>query len=718
MPVRPCFVTTLLAAGILVPLLAPTPAAASDETITVTAGPNSGAAAEALTQQDPGASEPSSIVGRATLDRAVAPTGNYDDAIRLTPSVIDVAPNGPGLGEAQTLSIRGFQDGQYNVTFDSIPFADSDDFTHHSSAYFVLRDLGSVTVDRGPGDATTVGDATFGGTVALRSIGPAASGSVSPTAAGGSFGTVAGGVLLNSGAGALPGGGAVLLDAETARSDGALDDAAQRRGTLFGKAALELGPNWTLTLLSNLSRTVQNEPPGATLAQIAASGPSAALNRNPASQAFEGYNSSVYHTDLSYARLSRTTSGITLSDTLYTYGLDRHFEQGLDPNGSTPNGTARSLDDVPGQYGRNGLRAWGDIVRAGHSLPADLTGEAGLWIERQANARSLVETDATLGVPNPALAPVKGVAGSAATDRQQDENLLTVQPYAQLDWHGSPWLTLSAGVKGAWFRRDVDAAVMEGTRRPERFSASVGAALPSVTARLRLRPQWDAYIQAARGFLAPPLQDYDVSQPGRAAVVPETTWNFQLGTAWRSHALLLSADLYDIVLDHAVGVRTVAGESLDYDSGRVTYRGVEAEGTWTMGLGLSLYGSGSLNQAHQSGGLDDVSGPAPDTPQATISAGLLLRRGALDASAIDRWVGGLYGDTGGTQWIAPYNQLDLSTGYTLLPRAASPIQLRAQAFNLLGSRRIDGLAGYTLGGTPLYWTQAGRSFFLAATTRF
>ena len=129
------------------------------------------------------------MVVRAALDRYVAPTGNYDDALRLTPSVLDVSPNGPGLGEAQVLTIRGFTDGQYNTTFDGIPFADSDDFTHHSSVYFSIRDLDAVSVDRGPGDAASIGNATFGGTVALTSIVPDTTGSVSPTGSGGSFAT-------------------------------------------------------------------------------------------------------------------------------------------------------------------------------------------------------------------------------------------------------------------------------------------------------------------------------------------------------------------------------------------------------------------------------------------------------------------------------------------------------------------------------------------------
>ncbi len=153
-------------------------------------------------------------MNRSALDRDVAPTGNYDDAVRISPSVIDVTPNGPGLGEAQILTIRGFSDGQHNVTFDGIPFADGDDFTHHSSAYFVTRDLSSVTIERGPGDATTIGDATFGGTIALRSIGSSSTASISPTVSLGSFATCSGGILLDSGSGKVAGGASALVDAE------------------------------------------------------------------------------------------------------------------------------------------------------------------------------------------------------------------------------------------------------------------------------------------------------------------------------------------------------------------------------------------------------------------------------------------------------------------------------------------------------------------------
>lgn len=64
--------------------------------------------------------------------------------------------------ENQDTSIRGFQDGYFNVTFDGIRWGDSNDFTHHSTSYFMPQNTGSVVVDRGPGTAAESLDRDLG----------------------------------------------------------------------------------------------------------------------------------------------------------------------------------------------------------------------------------------------------------------------------------------------------------------------------------------------------------------------------------------------------------------------------------------------------------------------------------------------------------------------------------------------------------------------------
>jgi iron complex outermembrane receptor protein len=110
--------------------------------------------ASAITQAPTAApltvTQPTSLISQYFIENNTAPSSDYDDIIKIAPSVFSVSPNGPGLMENQILSIRGFSDGQYNVTFDGIPWGDSNDFTHHTTSYFMDNDLGAVSVDRGP----------------------------------------------------------------------------------------------------------------------------------------------------------------------------------------------------------------------------------------------------------------------------------------------------------------------------------------------------------------------------------------------------------------------------------------------------------------------------------------------------------------------------------------------------------------------------------------
>src|ERR1700721_3001643 len=152
------------------------------------------------------ATHPQSIVGADFIQNNDAPAANYTDIIKFTPSVWTVDPNGPGLMENLGTSIRGFQDGQFNVTFDGIPWGDSNDFTHHSTSYFMSQDIGNLVVDRGPGNAGTLGNATFGGTVYVQSADPKKTQGFNTELSVGSFNTKLYGVRYDTGGGGNGGG--------------------------------------------------------------------------------------------------------------------------------------------------------------------------------------------------------------------------------------------------------------------------------------------------------------------------------------------------------------------------------------------------------------------------------------------------------------------------------------------------------------------------------
>jgi iron complex outermembrane receptor protein len=108
--------------------------------------------------------QPTATISQRFIADNVPATSNYDDIIRLTVSAMDIDPNGPGLQQDFGQSIRGLQYTQFSVLFDGVQVPGSpSNLSPQPAAYFVAHDLSTITVNRGPGPASTVGSATFGG---------------------------------------------------------------------------------------------------------------------------------------------------------------------------------------------------------------------------------------------------------------------------------------------------------------------------------------------------------------------------------------------------------------------------------------------------------------------------------------------------------------------------------------------------------------------------
>ena len=676
--------------------------------------------------------QPTSVVNKDFIEKTMPLAANYDEAIKFTPSVFDTAPNGPGLAESQNISIRGFQDGQFNVTFDGIPFQDANDFTHHTTSYFMAHDLGLIDVDRGPGTAATIGNATFGGTVALLSKAPDEQRIVNAYGSYGSWNTLNFGAQYDTGT--LPGGTRILIDAEGVSSDGYLTNLSQRRQNIYGKLVQPLGPDTTLTLVSMYNHVRQNISLGATLAEIEAFGPNYGLSRDPANQNYFGYNTDFIKTDFSYADLAtKVGQGWSLDAKVYTYGYFHKGLNGEDPNGEFPNGTtisgpadgatgvAQYPNDVPGQLLTNNYRSVGTIVRVTRDFGLGDV-KAGFWYDHQVNTRSLYEVDMSQNMvlnydidTGANTDPVTGLPN--ATDRALHQILQTFQPYGQIDLKPVDGLLVTGGLRYSYFDRSVDAAVNVKTGLPQSYDNKFHSWLPSFEANYRLSPIWSIYGQAAKGFLAPNENFFDRGTPNTTSLKPQVSWNYQAGTAIRSKRLALSVDAYIIDFSNLITGVAQGGQTVFTNLGGVTYRGIEAEGSYGFGHGFSVYANGTLNSAK----VQDGGGWVPNAPKATAAAGLIYDHDGFNVSLIGKWIGPRFGDSGDSQYLAPTATADLSVGYELarlLPSLKSA-ELRLKLNNLTNNTKIINLAGYTVGaGTPLYWTQPGRSAFLSLSVKY
>ena len=100
--------------------------------------PRTSAQTMAPTESRLEATQPQSIINLQTIQNSIAPTADYAMIAALSPSVTNFSTNGPGLNESKP-TLRGFTDGQYNVTIDGIPFGDGNDYNHHTTSYFPAK---------------------------------------------------------------------------------------------------------------------------------------------------------------------------------------------------------------------------------------------------------------------------------------------------------------------------------------------------------------------------------------------------------------------------------------------------------------------------------------------------------------------------------------------------------------------------------------------------
>lgn len=665
------------------------------------------AAYQAPTKASLKATQPQSIIGQQYIEHNAAPNADYSGIVSIAPSVSNIAPNGPGGMESQGLSMRGFQDGQYNVTFDDIPFGDSNDFTHHSTNYFMPQDTGSITVDRGPGNASTIGDATFGGTIAVKSREPEEIAALTPYMSFGSNASRLFGLRFDTGVIKSLNDTRAYFNYKNYSTDGALTYSGQKRQNMVFKSETPIGDNTVVTLFGMYNKIHQYVPLGATLEQIKKYGSNYGLNNDPTSQAYYGYNYDRISTDLEYIDIKSLLGNWDIDNKLYTYGYRHAGFNGVDPNGNTPNGTIYGANNVPGQRMSMNYRSYGDIFRAARDLGPGRF-KTGIWLDRQQNTRTQYEIDDTLG------GAINATSLLAAADRDMSDSLNTVQPYAEYDWKPTSRLTFTPGIKFAYFKRHIDALVNQGTGTPLVYSQTWEKALPSLSVHYKLQDNWTVYAQWAKGFLAPNLNTFYVADPSLNTVAPEETMNTQLGTVWRSHNLTLSADIYHIDFKNKVEHRKVASQTIYYNAGGATYKGIEGEATYYVGGGFSVYGNGSINSAK-----DKTNGLwLPNAPDRTFAAGLIYNQGGYYASLIAKHVGKRFGtgsDPSTDQKLSAYTIANLNTSYTF-KSASGPLhnaKVSFQVNNLFNKSGILDQPGTTANGTPLYWSFPGRTYMLS-----
>ncbi len=110
--------------------------------------------------------QPQTIINQSYVQDSIAKTADYTTILAIAPSMTGMDTNGPGLSDGGVKNtLRGIPDGNYGINYDGVPFGDSNGPTHHSESYFPSSTIGSIDVDRGPGNAGNMGPSTYGGSI-------------------------------------------------------------------------------------------------------------------------------------------------------------------------------------------------------------------------------------------------------------------------------------------------------------------------------------------------------------------------------------------------------------------------------------------------------------------------------------------------------------------------------------------------------------------------
>ena len=732
--------SVLVGAGFFL-ALAPS-ALAQNEVVVVTGTSFNTEAAPAKSSLD--AMQPKTIIDHKYVEDSIAETADYTTTLAIAPSLTGTDINGPGLSDGGVKNtMRGLPDGMYGMTYDGIPFGDTNGPSHHSESYFPSTTIGSIDVERGPGNAGNLGAATFGGSINMFSEQLRDDPRLKMGVTYGSWQTTNFNLNLQSGnIDAIGVNTRVLVNIQDTNSEGYLSYQTTAHDNELLKIQTDLAPGWTLTMFANRNGLHQtlNDSNGATAAQILAYGKEFALELdNPKSGAYAPYNPEKKQTDMDYLRLQgEVGNGFTVDDTAYTYAYvnrtnsataatqtNADIAAGISENVGTWVGGTNFKTDVQGYTKQNAFRVWGNIFRMGQEFDFGwLTGQAraGVWWESSATQRTRNDYDATkclaincdpwhdtsvVDTSQTAahLAKPKAVvlANGLATEYVEHSNWSQYQPFVELELHPFDGLTFTPGFKYVNWDRTVAAPLEQKTSPPVPFSGgyTTTRSLPFAMANYRILPNWSVYGQYAQGIYVPDISTFEQSVPTSVFPKAETTTNYQLGSVFYSDNFTVDGDLYYIGVDNnyvsqKCNVAPFTGSSSEtcfINSGTAVYSGAEGEATYAFGMddfggaldGLSIFANGSVSRA-KSAGLW-----IKQAPMWTAAGGLMYKTGFFKMSVIDKAVGQQYSDktlvTSSFYKIPAYNNMDFKASFDV-----DRWEFAVGVYNVLNARSLVQIA--------------------------
>lgn len=603
----------------------------------------------------------------------MAPVADFAEVIQQAPNAFSLNPNGIGLGQGKSF-FRGFADGQYTLTFDGIPFEDTNSPTHHSWASFPRQWISSTDFDRSPGQAHDFGPTNFGGSINLKSPELQADPNILGTFSYGSFNTKLYSLDIESG---LFGPGkkdAVLANVNAMTSDGYQTYNYQQRDAGYGKFQHRFSDRSSLSLYGGVVDIWNNTPntTNPTRAQVAQFGDNFLLDNTPLlpngtpDPYYYGYNTYHVQTDFEYAAFtSDLGSGWKIDTKAYT---TRYWNKQFYQNGSTVNLTSSKPSGVDKL---NGYRHAGDTLIASKESKYGIF-RTGIWYDwaytdrYQIPSNIITQADTPLG--------------------NFHEHFITqsFQPFGEFEWHALPKLVVTAGIKAADYNMALNQYQDNGktvgclggiaSTYPSTAGIYAGAPaclggvqfarhrinwnnwLPTLTARYRVWRSWSVYGQFAEGSVIPPSNVFDV--PGGNVLTPlnpTVAKTYQTGMVVQQNRWTFDLDAYYVHFQNGFDSYTDPAtlEPVFVPTGPSNTKGIESEGNYALGHGLSIYANASFGSAKYQEGKSYPNGGewVANTPRNIEGISVLWQYKNWDIGITYKRVGQYYNDNGTLNYL-------------------------------------------------------------------
>jgi iron complex outermembrane recepter protein len=657
-----------------------------------------------------------STIAQSFVENFTAPTSDYTEVVMMAPGTFSVNPNGVGLGDGKVY-FRGFSDGQYTMSFDGIPFEDTNSPTHHSWVFFPGMWIGSTDFDRSPGTASTIGPTNFGGSINMASRDPLAGMTFRATASYGSFNTKL--FDLSADSGLLAGKHLFTADVHQLLSDGYQTLNRQKRDGGSMKYIYRVNDRTQVTVFTGIIDLWTNTPntKGPTRAQVALYGDNFLLaNTNDPTSPLYPLNTAFnyYHvqTDFSYVGYhSDLGGGWLVDDKLYQY---RYWNKQNYQNGNTIS-TVSAVDKL------NGYNKYGDTLTLSNTSRFG-TFRTGLWYEWAYTDRYQIPGDPRTGVD--------ALLGNF------HEHFLTqsLQPYAEYEWRATSKLSVSAGVKWAYYDMDLTqyrdngktvgclggpglidfntgktatasdplAICAAGSQAFTKHNGVYSNFLPSVDGRYRLMRNVSVYTQFAMGSVVPPSSVFDVKN---AAVLtlptPTTVKTVQGGAVMKWNRVTLDVDAYYSRFQNPYTSFTdpVTTEAVYTKPGDSNTKGFEAESNIQIGYGFGLY----LNATKSKAVYDATDLYVANAPKDTETIGITYQHRNWDFGFFNKRVGSMYNDNGTINQAIPIDPFEITNLYANYTVKNSSLfrgtKFRFSVNNLQDSHAIVGIPTAGIAGT-------------------